>query len=143
MATQQSSPQTDLTTLVRNYVHYDNLTNNYTKQISGARKLRNDFEDKIIQNLRSNRMENAIIQVSGANLQVSEEKVVPSVSLPRIETWLHAYYKQKGNGVDETDAILRFIKQQKIKETTSVACLKKTNLPTPIPPPPSNPPSLH
>jgi hypothetical protein len=142
MATQQSSPQTDLTTLVRNYVHYDNLTNNYNKQLGGARKLRNDFENKIIQNLRSNRMENAIIQVSGANLQIAEEKVVPSFSLPRIEAWLHKYYKQKGNGIDETDSILRFMKLQKTNETTNVACLKKTSMPTPIPPPPSNTPSL-
>jgi hypothetical protein len=142
MATQQSPPQTDLTTLVRNYVHYDNLTNNYNKQLSGARKLRNDFEHKIIQNLRSNRMENAIIQVSGANLQIAEEKVIPSFSLPRIEAWLHKYYKQKGNGIDETDAILRFMKLQKTNETTTIASLKKTSMPTPIPPPPSNTPSL-
>jgi len=128
--------QNEFTTLVRNYIHYDNLTNNYGKQLNGARKLKNEFENKVIQQLRSNRMENAIIQVSGANLQLAEEKSTPCLSLPRIESWLHAYYKQRGNGVDETDSILRFIKQQKIKETTNIAYLKKSNLPTPIPPPP-------
>jgi len=132
----QPSPQTDLTTLVRNYIHYDNVTKTYGKQLNGARTLRNTFENKIIQELRSNRMEHAIIQVSGATLQMAEEKSAPSLSFPKLESWLHAYYKQKGNGIDETDSILRFMKQQKIKETTSIAYLKKVALPAPIPPPP-------
>jgi hypothetical protein len=83
--------QNDLTAFVRNYIHYDNLTNNYNKQITGARKLRNEFEHKIIQQLRASHMENAIIQVSGARLQMAEEKNVPSISIPRIEDWLHKY----------------------------------------------------
>jgi len=128
--------QNDLTAFVRNYIHYDNLTNNYNKQITGARKLRNEFEHKIIQQLRASHMENAIIQVSGARLQMAEEKNVPSISIPRIEDWLHKYYARKGNGVDETDAIIRFFREQKTKETQTIACLKKIPLPTNLPPPP-------
>jgi hypothetical protein len=86
-------------------------------------------------------MENAILQVSGATLQIAEEKISPCLSMPRIESWLHSYYKQKGNGIDETDAILRFIRLQKVNETQTVASLKKSSLPTPLPPPP--PPSLN
>jgi hypothetical protein len=130
--------QNDLTTWVRNYVHYDNLANNYAKQASGARKLKDEFEDKIIQNLRANRMENAIIQISGARLQCSEEKNTPSLTLPRLEAYLHKYYSQKGNGVDETEALLRFIRLQKQNDTQTTACLKKVPIPTSIPPPPSN-----
>jgi hypothetical protein len=84
-------------------------------------------------------MENAILQVSGATLQISEEKTAPSLSLPRIEDWLHKYYKQRGNGIDETDSILRFIRLQKTQEIQTTACLKKTVSPVSLPPPPPQP----
>ena len=127
-------------TWVRNFIHYDNLASNYSKQASGARKLKDDFESRIINNLRQNNMQNAIIQVTGANLQYAEERSPPTLSMPRLETYLHKYYLAKGNSVDETDAILRFIKHQKTLETVSIARLKKNVLPTPIPPPPGSGP---
>jgi len=130
------TPQNEIGSWVRNYVHYDNMTNNFTKQATGARKLRDEFEDKIIQNLRANNMQNAVIQISGARLQYAEEKNIPSMSMPRLESYLHGYFKQKGNGLDETDAILRYLKLQKINDTHTTAKLKKTLLPPPIPLPP-------
>jgi hypothetical protein len=140
MALQQPH-QSDLPHLVRNYIHYENLLGCYGKQASGARLLRDQYEGKIINYLRANHMENAVIQVSGATLQMSEEKSVPSLSMPRIEAYLHGYYKQKGNGLDETESILRYIRLQKTNDTQITACLKKTPLPTSIPPPPSAGPS--
>lgn len=136
MSLTPAQPQNDLTTWVRNYVHYDNLAGNYSKQATGARKLRDDYENKIIQNLRANRMENAIIQISGAQLQCAEEKTIPSLTLPRLEVYLHKYYSQKGNGLDETDAILRFIRLQKQQDTQTSVCLKKIPVPASVPPPP-------
>jgi hypothetical protein len=138
MAVSPAQPANDLTIWVRNYVHYDNLANNYSKQATGARKLRDEFESKIVQNLRANHMENAIIQISGANLQITEEKTQPSLTLPRLESYLHKYYAQKGNGVDETESVLRFIRAQKIQDTLVTAGLKKTPTGAPIPAPPSS-----
>jgi hypothetical protein len=130
-------PQNDMATMVRNYVHYDNLANNYSKQASGARKLRDEFESKIITNLRANNMENAIIQISGgARLQCTEEKTPPSLTLPRLESYLQKYFAQKTSGLNETEAILRFIRLQKQQETQVNACLKRISSPTPIPGPP-------
>lgn len=131
------NPQSEIGGWVRNYVHYGNLVENYTKQAGAARKMRDDFEGKVINSLRVNNMQNAVIQISGARLQYAEEKTVPALSMPRLEGYLHAYFKQKGNGVDETEAILRYLKLQKINDTQVVARLKKTNL-QPIPPPPPN-----
>ncbi len=129
--------QNDISTMVRNYVHYDNLANNYSKQASGARKLRDEFESKIITNLRANNMENAIIQISGgARLQCTEEKTSPSLTLPRLETYLQKYYAQKGSGINETEAILRFIRLQKQQDTQVHACLKRIATPPPLPGPP-------
>ena len=124
-------------TWVRNYIHYDNLASNYSKQATGARKLKDKFEAEIINNLRQNKMENAVIQITGATLQCTEEKCPPSLTIPRLETYLSKYYFGKGNGMDETDAILRFIKNQKHMDTTTIARLKKTPLPTVVPPPPT------
>jgi hypothetical protein len=126
-------PQNQIGSWVRNYVHYDNIANTYSKQASASRKLRDEFEDKIIQNLRSNNMLNAVIQVSGARLQYTEEKTVPTLSMPRLELYLHAYFKQKGNGIDETESILRYIKTQKMNDTQVTAKLKKTSIPPAIP----------
>jgi hypothetical protein len=81
-------------------------------------------------------MQNAVIQISGARLQYAEEKTVPALSMPRLENYLHAYFKQKGNGVDETEAILRYIKLQKVNDTQVVARLKKLTV-QPLPPPPN------
>lgn len=134
----QPVQQNPLGSWVRNYVHYDNLVGTYNKQSGAARKMRDDFEGKIIQNLRSNNMQNAVIQIAGAKLQYTEEKTVPSLSLPRLETYLHSYFKQKGNGLDETESILRYIKLQKINDTQVTAKLKKTLIGTaanlPLPP---------
>ena len=127
-------------TWVRNYVHYDNLASNYSKQASGARKLKDDFESRIINNLRQNSMENAVIRVTGATLQYAEDRQPPSLTMPRLETYLRKYFTAKGNGVDETEAILRYIKHQKTLETQSVARLKKTPLPQDLPPPPGSGP---
>lgn len=137
MAVQPQQPQqNEIGTWVRNYVHYDNLVGTYTKQAGAARKLRDDFEGKVINSLRVNNMQNAVIQISGARLQYGEEKTVPALSMPRLESYLHAYFKQKGNNIDETDSILRYIKLQKTNDTQVVARLKKTTL-QPVPAPSS------
>ena len=111
---------------VRSWVHYDNLVNNYNKQATAARKMRDLNETYIIQNLRNNNLVNARIQITGGVLTVAEESSVPSLTLPRIEEFLHAYYKQKGNHMDETADILRFIKQQRLEHTSKSIKLKKT-----------------
>lgn len=127
--------QPELSQLVRSYVHYGNLVDNYSKQAGGARKLRDGFESQIIKTLRNNHMENAVIQIAGATLQCTNEKCAPALSMPRIEQYLHGYFQQKGNGLDETDAILRYIRLQKTHDTQVVAKLKKTLLPMPLPAP--------
>ena len=137
----QQPQQPDLSTWVRNYVHYGGLAENYSKQATGARKLRDQFEGQIINYLRANHMENAIIQVSGARLQYSEDKSTPSLNINRLQQYLHKYYAQRGNGLDETEQIVRFINLQKEQESTKVACLKKIPTQANIPPPPPLPPS--
>ena len=127
---------------VRNYVHYDNLAMGYNKQATTARKIREEYEDKIIEHLRVNSMENAIIQIAGGRLFVSEERHSQALTLHRIEELLRAYYATKGasgaGALDETPNIMKFIKQQRGFEVYKK--LKKQNgaAPAPLPPPPND-----
>ena len=131
----------DLGHWVRNWVHYDNLALGLNRQATNARKVRDEFENKIITHLNQNSMENAIIQIAGGRLFVSEERHSQPLTLHRIEEMLRAYYMSKGAGsagkLDETPNIMKFIKEQRGFEINKR--LKKQNgtPPPPLPPPPS------
>lgn len=110
---------------VRNYVHYDNLSSSLNKQLQNARKVKDEFEDKIIQALENNNMSNAVIQIAGGKLSVAEEKHVNSLTLTRVEELLHGYYKSLGReSTDETIAIMKYIRAERGSESTKK--LKKT-----------------
>lgn len=81
--------------------------------------------------------QNAIIKIADGQLQCVEEKQVAGLSMPRLESYLHDYYKQKGNYIDETDGIIRFIKQQKLNAATVCTRLRKTAAEPNLPRPPS------
>ena len=130
----------ELGNFVRNWVHYDNLTTSLSKQTTNARKVRDDFESKILQQLHVNNMENAVIQVQGGRLLVGEERHTQPLTLARIEEGIHAYFAEQKrlgkNTVDDTPAIMRFLKTHRTVEVTKR--LKKQNAPPvpPLPPPP-------
>lgn len=110
---------------VRNYVHYDNLSSSLNKQLQNARKVKDEFESKIIQALETNNMSNAIIQIAGGKLSLGEEKHAHSLTLTRVEELLHGYYKSQGReATDETIAIMKYIRAERGSDTTKK--LKKT-----------------
>ena len=132
----QSNTQ-DLSNSVRNYVHYDNLATSLYRQTVNARKMRDDFEDRILHNLRTNNMENAIIQIAGGRLVVHEERHNQPITLGRMEELLHAYFVSR-NMPDDTQNIIKFMKKQRGYEV--VKRLKKQSgpPPQPLPPAPTN-----
>jgi len=99
----------DISTFVRSWLHYDNMASSFYKQANRARQLKEDFEKKILELLRVKRMENAIIQINGGRLSVTEERNPKTLSLIRIEELLHGYYAQRG-GHDETTEIMNYIR---------------------------------
>ena len=131
----------ELGNFVRNWVHYDNLTTSLSKQTTNARKVRDDFEEKILQQLHVNNMENAVIQVQGGRLLVGEERHTQPLTLARIEEGIHAYFAEQKrlgkNTVDDTPAIIRFLKTHRAVEVTKR--LKKQAVVPPLPPPPTPP----
>ncbi len=125
---------------VRNWVHYDNLASSFYKQSLGARKIKDEFEDKIIQHLTHNNMQNAVIQTSNGRITLNDEKKPNQLSLSKIEELLHQYYRANG-GRDETLQIIQFIRGNRGYEARK--CLRKSNaIPQQIPPIPPIPPMM-
>lgn len=124
----------DLAHYVRNYVHYDNLATGLYRQTVNARKVRDEFEEKILTDLRTHNMEHAIIQIAGGRLVVHEERHNQPITLGRMEELLHGYFLSK-NIPDDTQNIMKYIKKQRGYET--VKRLKKQTGPPPAPLPPA------
>lgn len=111
--------------MVRNYVHYDNLASALYKQLQNARKVKDEFETKIISYLQTSNMEKAVIQIAGGRLTVGEEKHSSNLTLTKIEDLLHGYYKSQGReSTDETQAIMKYIKAERGAEV--IKKLKKS-----------------
>lgn len=123
--------------LVRNWVHYDNLALSLYRQTTNARKVRDEFETKILGALRSSNMENAVIQIGGGRLIVQEERHNQPLTLTRIEELLHTYFVNK-NMPDDTPNIMKFLKKQRGFEVQKKLRKQSGVAPTPLPPPPTN-----
>ena len=133
----------ELAVWVRNWVHYDNLALGLNRQAQNARHLREDFEIKVIDFLKGNSMEKAVIQIAGGRLVVNEEKHSQPLTLIRIEELLHGYYAAKGatGALDESQAIMKFIRKQRGFEVTK-KLKKQAGITAPLPQPPALPPAL-
>ena len=107
----------DVASLIRNYVHYDNLASQFFKQTQNARAVRDDYERRVIDELKKNNMENAIIQIVGGKLKIVEDKHIAPLTFKSLEESLHDYYSNKKK-VDETSDIVKFVKNARIVETS-------------------------
>ena len=115
-------------TNVRWWLHYSNMATSFYKQFGSARKIRDDYENKIIGILQQNRMENATIQIGGGNINVVEKKEPNQLSLTKIEDMLHGYFRQRG-GKDETMDIMLYIKSNRGYTINKTLKQSNNNLP--------------
>ena len=117
----------DLVEAVRHYVHFDNLAEALNKQVTNARSMRSEYETKILTNLESTGMKNAVLQINGATLQRATRSQSNPLSWGFLEEKLHAYYTSHPiRSNDETTAILDFLQNRRGSKTTEY--LKKTVL---------------
>lgn len=123
--------------LVRNWVHYDTLHSGMFRQTINARKVRDEFEVKILDTLRASNMDTAVIQIANGRLCVQEERHNQPLSLRRLEEILHSYHVSN-NKPDDTPNIMKFVKNQRGFEI--VKKLKKQSGPAlpPLPGPPTS-----
>jgi len=108
----QPKPQTQLVDAVRNWVHFDNLAESLTKQVTNARNLRAQHEANVLKLLETTGMKNATIQITGATLQLGQRSKPTDLSWSYMEEQLHNYYKTKGKP-DETTAIIGFLQDHR------------------------------
>ena len=121
-----AAPNKDLVEAVRHYVHFDNLAEALNKQVTNARSMRGQYETKILTNLETTGMKNAVLQINGATLQRATRSQSNPLSWGFLEEQLHAYYASHPvrSGGDETTAILDFLQNRRGSKTTEY--LKKT-----------------
>ena len=118
-----AKPNPELNEAVRHWVHFDNLSETLTKQVTNARSMRSKFEEKVLSILDSMSLKNVALEINGATLTRATKKESSNLSWTLLEKSLHDYYSSKGR-TDETDAIIEHI--QKSREVKSIDYLKKS-----------------
>lgn len=114
----------DLGKLVRQWVHSDVTLSNINKEANKVRKEKDAYEEVILRQLKQANYEKAVIQIEGGRLTVNEEKHFQSLTFKSLEEMLHMYYRRPGARKDETDDILKFVKENRTFEIEKR--LKKT-----------------
>lgn len=114
----------ELVDAVRHWVHFDNLSESLTKQVTNARNMKSKFEDQILKLLEATGMRNAVLQITGATLQRASRPKQSDLSWTFLESTLHDFYKSRGKP-DETAALIEFLQSR--RTTKNVEFLKKTS----------------
>lgn len=78
---------------VRGWVHYDNMLVALQKQLMNARKQRDAFEEQVQILLKQHQMPNAVIQISGGQLQLQEDKVTCGLTLKALQESIQLFFK--------------------------------------------------
>jgi hypothetical protein len=99
-------------TAVRYFLHYSNLASSFYKQYGSAKKVKDEYEQQIINTLRQSGMEKATIQINGGQITVVDKREPNQLSLTKIEELLHGYFRQKG-GQDQSLDIMTFIRSNR------------------------------
>jgi len=123
----------ELGNLIRHWAHYDTMLATLNKQIKNVREMRGNYEAQVLDRLRTYNAENAVIQIVGGRISVSEDKYTQPLSFKSLETMLHGYYRQKPGKPDDTKEILAYIRSQ--RQTQVSKCLKRTATATATTPP--------
>lgn len=115
--------QTELVDAVRHWVHFDNLAESLTKQVTNARSMRNGFEDKILNYLDTSATRGSVIQITGATLSRATRPKTTDLSWGFLESTLHEFYRTRGKP-DETNALIEFLQSR--RDIKQIPFLKKT-----------------
>ena len=122
MAVQSQHNMDELGNLIRHWAHYDMMLAGLNKQLRNVRELRSKYEGQVLERLRNYNAENAIIQIVGGRISVTEDKYTQPLSFKSLESMLHQYYIKKGRA-DETTEIIQFIRS--LRQTEVSKCLKR------------------
>ena len=116
---------------VRGWVHYDNMSAALNKQIANARKQRDAYEEQIQLLLTQHQMSNAVIQISGGQLQLQEEKATAGLTMKALQESAVSFFKghpEIPNPEKMANEFIQHMKEQ--RHVTSSLRLKKLKAPT-------------
>ena len=102
---------------VRGWVHYDNMTAALQKQLLNARKQRDSFEEQVQNLLKEQQMTNAVIQISGGQLQLQEDKTTSGLTMKALQESVQTFFRNHPeipNPDKMTNELLNNIKQQRV-----------------------------
>ena len=105
---------------VRGWVHYDNMTTALQKQIINARKQRDAFEEQVQTLLIQQQMKDAVIQISGGQLQLQEDKTTSGLTMKALQESVQLFFKNHPeiqNPDKMTNELLNTITQQRVVNT--------------------------
>jgi len=98
---------------VRNWIHFDNLCTNLSKQMISARNLRNRYEEQVIQQMGKSKR----LRISGAILEPTTKNTSITLNWTTLEETLHNYYEDTKKP-DETDNLLKYLKENRGQKST-------------------------
>jgi methionyl-tRNA synthetase len=107
---------------IRGWVHYDNMTTALQKQLTNARKQRDSFEEQVHILLNEHQMSNAVIQISGGQLQLQEEKATAGITMKALQESIHSFFKSHPeipNPDKLSTELLQHIKEQRPVSTST------------------------
>ena len=120
---------------IRGWVHYDNLTTALQKQITNARKQRDTFEDQVRQLLEQQQMKHAVIQISGGQLQLQEEKVTCGLTMKALQESAISFFRGHPEIPNSDKLVIQFlahIKEQRAVNTNIRLKKLKADLTQPV-----------
>jgi hypothetical protein len=116
---------------VRGWVHYDNMTAALQKQIVNSRKQRDSFEEQIQALLKQHQMASAVIQISGGQLQLQEEKCTSGLTMKALLESAQSFFRghpEIPNPDKMAAELLDHIKQQRtVSSSLRLKKLKANN----------------
>ena len=98
---------------VQNWIHFDNLCTNLSKQSITARNLRNKYEEQVIQHMGNSKR----LRISGAILEPTVKNASIPLNWTTLEETLHKYY-ENCKKPDETAALLKYLKDNRSQKST-------------------------
>lgn len=105
---------------VNNWIHFDNLCTNLTKQMTTARNLRNNYEQQVLSLIGKTKR----LRIKGAYLEPATKNNSVTLNWTTLEETLHKYYVD-AKKPDETEALLKYLRDNRGQKST--VFLKKTN----------------
>jgi len=88
----QPKPQQLLQQAVRAWVHFDNLSSNFSKQATNARTQKQIHEKEIQNILGAMKQQHAVLEVNGARLQFQQKESKSSLSWSWLQEQLRAWF---------------------------------------------------